>query len=320
MASMTENPTTAAAGLRDLRDAVDAYRTCELATMSRSGVPITWPAVCTVSPAADRIILTTSISFPQKAFNIRRDPRVALLFSDPTGTGRTDLPQILVRGTATCPQEIHTGTQGMTEYWRRLAGRQPSSRGYVANALGRWLFDWYYMRLVITVTPLEVIRTPRDAPAGPMTAPRIGRSEDGAFARLCRELPGFSSAVLATAAVDEPPVLRRVRLHADRSAGGFMIQGGRDLAAGPASLLLHRHDDLLSNQRQLGVLGALAKPEDRWLFRPDRLLPNMFPDNPIEMMRTLYRARGSAARYLERRGLERPAIDWAAHRACEVAA
>ena len=71
-----------------------------------------------------------------------------------------------------------------------------------------------------------------------------------------------------------------------------MIQGGRDLAAGPASLLLHRHDDLLSNQRQLGVLGALAKPEDRWLFRPDRLLPNMFPDNPIEMMRTLYRARG----------------------------
>ena len=310
---MTE-PTTAAAGLRNLRDAIDAYRTCELATVSRSGVPITWPTVCTVSPDADRIILTTSISFPQKAFNIRRDPRVALLFSDPTGSGRTDLPLVLVRGTATCPQEIHTGTQGLTEYWRRLAERQPSSRVYVTNALGRWLFDWYYLRLVITVTPLEVTRTPWEAPAGPMTAPRIGRSGDGAFARACRELPGFSSAVLATAGADEPPILQRVRLQADQAAGGFVVQGGLDLASGPASLLLHRHDDLLSNQRQLGILGALSTSDGRWLFRPDRLLPNMFPDNPLEMMRTLYRARRSAARYLERRGLSRPPIDWAAHR------
>jgi hypothetical protein len=287
--------------------------------MSRSGVPITWPAVCTVSPDADRITLTTSIAFPQKAFNIRRDPRVALLFSDPTGSGRSDLPQVLVRGTATCPQEIHTGTQGLTEYWQRLAERQPSSRGYVANAMGRWLFDWYYMRLVITVTPLEVTRTPREAPAGPMAAPLPHRSEDGAFARACRELPGFSSAVLATAGGDELPVLRRVRLHADGSAGGFVLEcSGPDLGAGPASLLLHRHDDLLSNQRQLGMPGVLSQSGDQWLFRPDRLLPNMFPDSPIEMVRTVYRARRSAARYLERRGLSRPAIDWAAHRACEA--
>jgi hypothetical protein len=38
------------------------------------------------------LLITTSIAFPQKAFNIRRDARVALLFSDPTGSGLNRAP------------------------------------------------------------------------------------------------------------------------------------------------------------------------------------------------------------------------------------
>ncbi|WP_405436342.1 hypothetical protein OG373_05615 [Streptomyces avidinii] len=33
------------------------------------------------------LLLTTSPAFAQKALNVRRDGRIALLFSDPTGSG-----------------------------------------------------------------------------------------------------------------------------------------------------------------------------------------------------------------------------------------
>src|ERR687890_324661 len=96
----------------DLRSLVDDYFTCEFATMSRSGTPVTWPAVPMVDAVTGTITLTTSIGAPRKALNVRRDPRVALLFSDPTGSGRTDLPQVLVRGTAVCPEEVHGSPAG----------------------------------------------------------------------------------------------------------------------------------------------------------------------------------------------------------------
>ncbi len=41
------------------------------------------------NPETGKFLLTTSVALPVKAFNIRRDPHVALLFSDPTGSGLT---------------------------------------------------------------------------------------------------------------------------------------------------------------------------------------------------------------------------------------
>ena len=301
-----------------LAEAVDDYRTCEFATMSRSGVPVAWPAVARVSPTGDEIVLTTSISFPQKAFNIRRDTRVALLFSDPTGSGRSDLPQVLVRGTAVCPPAIHPGTDRLEDYWHRLAQRQPASTGYGRTAVGRWLFDWYYLRLVITVTPGEISVLPALAGTGPMAAPPLARSDTGPFAALGRELPRFTSAVLGTATAGEPPVLRRVRVRTDTRTGSYRVDppDPAGLAAGPASLLLHSHDERLWNQRVVGALGSLSRTGDGWTFRPERLMPGMLLNNPLDGLRTLRRARATAARYLDRRGLARPTVDWAAHRAC----
>ena len=306
---------TSATDLHGLRDILDEYRTCEFATMSRAGVPIAWPVVVDVSPAADRIVLTTSIAFPQKAFNVRRDPRVALLFSDPTGTGRADLPHVLVRGTARCPARIETGTAGLDQYWRKLAIRQPASRNYGRTVVGRRLFDWYYMRLVITVTPREITTGPPSSEPGPMSAPPVSRADRSGFAQLGRELPYFHHAVLGTAADGEPPVLRRVRLAVEPGSATFRVAGPTaGLAAGPASVLLHRHDDALWHQRQAGALGEVGQTDGQWWFRPDRLLPSQFPSNPVAMMRIIGQARRSANRYLDRLGLERPTVDWAAHR------
>ena len=56
---------------------IQSYRTCEFTTVFRDGTPQTWP----VSPLLlgdGQFLLCTSIGFPQKVFNIRRNPKVSL--------------------------------------------------------------------------------------------------------------------------------------------------------------------------------------------------------------------------------------------------
>lgn len=306
-----------------LRGLVDDYRTCELATLTRSGLPMAWPTAPLVDERTGTITVTTSIALPQKAFNVRRDPRVAVLFSDPTGSGRRDLPQVLVRGTAVCPEDVHTSPRGLEEYWARLAARQPSSRSIGATALSRWLMDWYQMRLVITITPTSVeTHPPLVEPEGQAGAARRGRARRGraaedAFSAFERRLGRFRSAVLAWPAADEPPVLRRVSLvpEADERCLRVESLGGELPGDGPASLLLHSHDEDLADLRLAACVGRVEEAGQQRTthvrFRPERVVP--VPGDgttPLAMLRTVRTLRRTARRYLERRGLGRPAVAW----------
>ena len=88
-------------------DIMQNYFTCEFTTLSRDGTPTTWP----VSPrllADGRLLLCTSIGMPQKAYNIRREPKVSLLFSEPTGSGITEPGAVLIQGDATAEDRIVT--------------------------------------------------------------------------------------------------------------------------------------------------------------------------------------------------------------------
>ena len=114
----------------DLVAVVDAYRTCEFLTVNRSGLPIAWPTVCDRRPDGT-FLISTSIGLPQKAFNVRRNPAVALLFSDPTASGLDGAPAVLVQGTASCPDEIVTSVLRARNLWLRILERQPS-RGRTA--------------------------------------------------------------------------------------------------------------------------------------------------------------------------------------------
>ena len=70
------------------------FRTCEFSTLAADGTPITWPMLPFWRAETGQFMTTTSIGLPDKAFNIRRNPRVALLFSDPTGSGLFDPPAV----------------------------------------------------------------------------------------------------------------------------------------------------------------------------------------------------------------------------------
>jgi hypothetical protein len=305
----------------DLVPTLRAYRTAELATVGRSGVPIAWPTSVLVADDGGSVLLGTSIGFPQKAHNVRREPRVALLFSDPTGSGSERLPQVLVQGTATCTDEIVTSPVGNEGYWRRLWELQPLGRVWDSTPVTRWLMDWYYMRLMITVAPGRVLtRPPADATGGLGSATDVVPGGDDAYARTVRGLAGYRNAVLAWLDDDGTPALRRVRPSGDpvrRELGldlGADGDGDRPLRAGPASLLCHSHDEALWHLHSMVCVGRLEHRDDRWVLLPTRFVPGAGTDLPT-MLRMIRQNRRTARRYLEDRSLPTPAVPWREYKA-----
>jgi hypothetical protein len=140
----------------DVVEVFDSFRTCELTTIGKDGTPTTWPALPLYRPETGRFLFTTSIGMPQKVYNIRRNHRVSLLFSDATASGLDDPLIVLVQGDATAPDELATEFDGLEEIARRAYERQPISRYYGIDPLSRRLFGWYYLRLLIHVVPRRV--------------------------------------------------------------------------------------------------------------------------------------------------------------------
>ena len=131
------------------------FRAAELATLAKEGTPPAWPVVVLYQPERGRFLATTSVALPQKTYNIRRDGRVSLLYSDPTASGLAAPPAVLVQGDAAAPDEIVTWNEDLRDLWRLLAARQPSSNTNT-NPLARRLMAWYYMRLLIPIVPRQI--------------------------------------------------------------------------------------------------------------------------------------------------------------------
>jgi len=295
----------------DLASVVDAYRTCEFLTVSRSGLPIAWPTISVRRPDGT-FVISTSIGLPQKAFNVRRNPAVALLFSDPTASGLDGAPAVLVQGTATCPDEIVTSVLRARDLWLRILERQPGSRSNTGSAVSRWLMDFYYMRLLITITPTSVRAIPALGASGPLA---VGHARDrggkDSFAQAVGRMSQYGSAVLTAFDEQGSPTLLRVRPTADHRNRLFTIDTDASLRSGKAGLLCHSHDEQLWNLRSFAVGGELRQDGDRWVLEPDRFIPGADAIGPVKMVKTIRELRGTARRYLERRGLPRPEIPWA---------
>src|SRR3954454_19741671 len=78
----------------------DKFITTEYVTIDSRGQPIAWPLTPYHHPREGCVDVTTGIGYPKKADDAARNPQVALLFSDPTGSGIGDAPMVLVQGTA----------------------------------------------------------------------------------------------------------------------------------------------------------------------------------------------------------------------------
>jgi hypothetical protein len=139
---------------------IDNYFTCEFTTLSRDGSPVTWP----VTPRLlddGRFLLTTSIGLPQKAYNVRRNPKVSMLFSEPKGSGITEPGAVLIQGDAIAEDRIvaDLSDPDLAALMETVFKRQPAG-AFWSSWLGRRIMWPYYMRLLIYVTPRRALFWP----------------------------------------------------------------------------------------------------------------------------------------------------------------
>ena len=79
---------------REIQEVFDRSVTTEFTTVDGRGQPITWPLTPYYRPGDPCVDVTTGLGYPKKAKDARANPRVAMLFSNPTGSG-VDNPEIV---------------------------------------------------------------------------------------------------------------------------------------------------------------------------------------------------------------------------------
>lgn len=162
--------------------------------------------------------------------------------------------------------------------------------------------DWYYLRLLITVAPDQVVvRPPLPAAA---QSPAQGDGPLPGAGLLAR----YPTAVLAARDATGTPVLART-LPAPAD-GGSAVEVPADCAAvpGPASLLVHRHDERLDNMHNALVRGELRAADGGLPLVPAGVVEPMGSGRGSEAVSVLRTTRRATARCLRRRGLERPQV------------
>jgi len=252
--------------------------TCEYASLTRSGTPVTVPTTPYVGAGRRTLDVSTGLAYPAKAERARRNPKVALLFADPLGSGLADLPVALVQGHgAVRDADLQATTD---RYVRRSLAKLPSAtKGQPRFVLRRLAF--YYARIWVEVTPVRVLwwedrnlavppsawRRPGAAglptsdpapPGGPpppwLEPPSTWRD---VAARAVATLPFADLTVVD--AQGWPLIVPVTADTLDRDAVRLGIgPGAPDLAAGPACLTLHGHPEQFTGQENHTLVGSFT--------------------------------------------------------------
>jgi hypothetical protein len=287
--------------------------TTEYVTVDRRGQPIVWPVTPYFRRDDQTIDVTTGLGYPKKADDAAANPRVALLFSDPTGSGLDDPPMVLVQGTATVDDRDLAANR--ERYWRESLEKLPGTRDMHPPAPMRRLLGWYYDRLYVKVRPERVFVWPdgdhtkppelidshqeevrsgqSEEPFEPHARPEGGAREwDDRIGELGRR---HDTAVLAWIAPDGFPLAVRVPAVPEPAMERIAIgpgPAGLPLTEGRACLTAHAHAPDFSWQENFQIRGDLVREGESWALVPHKLIGGMeLPDegNLARMRRTVPR-------------------------------
>jgi hypothetical protein len=306
----------------------DRFVTTELTTIDGKGQPITWPVTPYYSHGAPCIDVCTGLGYPKKANDARANPLVALLFSDPTGSGLSNPPMVLVQGSAEIDdQDLEANRE---RYVKESAEKLPAVAKLTPPAPVRRMLDWYYARLYIHVRPERVYVWPGgEITAEPqlfdthMEEVRSGHSEEperfhadpggsgGIWHHRLNQLGTNSrTAVLSIVSPDGFPFSVRTPISADESRRLIRIDSeltGMPLQPGLACLTAHIHAAQFSWQQNFQVRGDVMFMDESWVLLPRKLLGGFeLPRSRLAMVRAnvskVRRFRRTAKRELARRG------------------
>jgi hypothetical protein len=131
------------------------------------------------------------------------------------------------------------------------------------------------------------------------------------WSEAAKWLGKFDEAVLTVLDGDGYPVSVRVNpLTYDAATGQLPATLLETLGAveGPANLLCHYHDEKMWNIKAIQIKGRLEKRDSGWVF----VSTSFNPPSKLAMLSALKNAGTSAQKYLDKRGLKRPDVDWVA--------
>jgi hypothetical protein len=312
----------------EVQQVFDRFITTEYTTVDRRGQPITWPVTPYYQPGGDCIDVTTGLGYPKKAKDARENPKVSLLFSDPTGSGIERPPLVLVQGTANVDDR---DLEANRERYEREGGEKlPATKELLPPKPLRRLFSWYFTRLYVHVRPErvyiwpegEVTREPQlldtrieEVRSGHVEEPPAphARDEGGepVWDERIEELGSrYSTAVLSLVAPDGFPFSCRIPIELDRRARRVGLGTGAmgiPVQPGLACLTAHDHDPDFRWQRNFQVRGDLVEAESGWALVPHKLVGG-FELPPTSMLaryrmnaRKILRFRRTAKRELRSR-------------------
>ena len=271
----------------------DRFITTEFTTVNRRGQPICWPVTPYYRPGDLCIDVCTALGYPKKALDAKENPKVALLFSDPTGSGLEGAPQVLVQGTADVD---HRDLDANRErYTRESLEKLPGSQRLYPPRFVQRAMGFYFTRIYVHVRPERVYVWPDgDATREPqlfdahMEEVRSGHDEEPAaplaeaaggtpvWDERMEELGGlYPSAVLSLVAPDGFPFSVRVPISVDSGARRIRLGGGVlgvPVQPGLACITAHDHAPDFSWQRNFQVRGDLVEENGGWSFVPKRLI------------------------------------------------
>jgi hypothetical protein len=291
-------PTMAAMLPAELRAVFDRFITTEYVTIDGRGQPIAWPVTPYPHEHDGEVCLdvTTGLGYPKKARDAQRNPKVALLFSDPTGSGIDDPPTVLVQGTARVDEEDLAANR--ERYRREGAIKLPKANEKAPPpALDRFM-SWYVDRIYVHVVPQRVVvwrngGTPEvvldelpTAAAAPSQPPGGAPIWDERIEQIGSQYP---TAVLAIVGPDGFPLAARVPARADRAAGLVRIgapPAGITLAPGRACLTAHAHGPEFEWQRNFQVRDDLVEADGGWALAPRKLVGGFeIPQGQLAVLR-----------------------------------
>jgi hypothetical protein len=312
---------------QDVQSVFDRLITTELTTIDRLGQPITWPVTPYYSLGDPCIDITTALGLPKKANDARANPLVALLFSDPKGSGLEEPPMVLVQGTADVDDRDLDANR--ERYERESIEKLPATAKLQPPDPIKRFLAWYYTRIYVHVRPERIYAWPRgdfeQEPAlydAHIEEVRSGHSEEpqrfhaatagGASSwdsRLTELGTQYPTAVLSFVAPDGFPFAIRVPVHVDAAARWIRIDGeptGVPLQPGLACLTAHTHAEEFAWQQNFQVRGDLMSADDGWVLVPHKLVGGFeLPRSRLALLRAnaakARRFRRTARRELARR-------------------
>lgn len=251
------------------------FITSEYASLTRAGEPITMPVTPYVG-GAGTLDISTGLTYPTKAERARRNPHVALLYSDSKGSGLTSAPAVLVQGRAAVRDaDLQANTDRyMRDSFRKLPAATAGTPAFILRSMA-----YYYTRIWIEITPARILWWPSgqtdappqvwEAPAEtlyPASDPAPAGSAPGAWKEgpsdwqsgAQRAVQSLGLPVLTVTGTDGYPYLIRAQ-SVQLTADGFQLAMPRGMtwaANGPACLTFHYHPEVFTGQENMMFVGT----------------------------------------------------------------